>query len=1257
MRLSFPSSALIGKWSLGRLRRAFHQGSLKEPSMGRAELPLGPNVRAAQQRGPTTGWFMASIHVQIVEKFAAHRSGRFLLGALLCLAWLIGDPPRAFGQQVAAARPQGNAIVVKVVKHPVEFSGAGSTRWDPSYEGQTLNPGDQLRTGERGSATVQLTDLTLLRLGETSRMQIPEGKQRSAFRFLKGVLYFFHRDRPGDFEVETPTVSAVIRGTEFNLRVAENDATTLDLLDGEVDMGNEFGRITLKSGQGAIAEPGKKPVGTAFIEAVNVIQWCLYYPGVLDLSELSFSLEDHRALDDSFSAYRGGDLPAALARYPAGREPAVDEDKLYLATLLLAVGQVERAEVLIASLTPEAKDSSGGDKPSTAALGQALRKLVAAVKFQTFDSSAPPRSATEWLAESYYQQSQSKLEPALSAAWSAVAKSPQFGFAWERVAELEFGFGHTADAVTALEMSLHLAPRNAQALALKGFLLSAESKIAEAMTYFERAIEADGALSNGWLGRGLCRIRQGKNEEGRMDLQMAATLEPQRAVLRSYLGKAFSQTGDLRRAARELEIARKLDPNDPTSWLYSALLNRQQNRVNEAVHDLERSQELNSNRSVYRSQLLLDQDRAVRGANLAAVYEDAGMTEVSAREASKAVGADYANYSAHLFLANSFSMLRDPRGINLRYETPTVSEYLVANLLAPVGGAALSPTVTQQEYSRLFERDHLGVASSTEYSSRGDWLQSGAQYGRYGNMSYALDANYRSENGQRPNNDLESTELSVKAQQQITPQDSAYFQAIYANSKSGDLAQYYDLTKPVTQGGPNPGLRTKESQEPMILGGYHHEWSPGVHTLFLAGRLQDTFEYTDPFNPVWLLDKRSGSVNTVNTSFRVPLDYRSDLEIYTTEVQQIWKRGSQHFIAGARYQFGEFDTHNELPRFTPFVGFIPVPGVTNSSVSDFERLSVYGYYYWQAAEPLLLIAGLTYDRLTYPQNFRSPPISSGEETHGRVSPKIGLIWTPAQDTTVRAAYTRSLSGASFDQSFQLEPSQVAGFSQTYRSLIPESVAGASSGAMLESFGVAIDQKFATRTYVGLTAELLRSDVDRQHGTYDLVTIPAMPLPVVGFAPSSTRESLEYEERTFSATVNQLVGREWSFGGRYRLSQADLTVRYPDIKRTLANSPASDTSAVLNQVTFFAIYNHPVGFFAQLESLWTSQSNQGYQPDIPGDNFWQFNAFAGYRFPRRRAEIRVGLLNISGQDYRLNPLNLTTELPRERTFVMNFKFSF
>ena len=88
-----------------------------------------------------------------------------------------------------------------------------------------------------------------------------------------------------------------------------------------------------------------------------------------------------------------------------------------------------------------------------------------------------------------------------------------------------------------------------------------------------------------------------------------------------------------------------------------------------------------------------------------------------------------------------------------------------------------------------------------------------------------------------------------------------------------------------------------------------------------------------------------------------------------------------------------------------------------------------------------------------------------------------------------------------------------------------------------------------------------------------------------------------------------------------------------------------------------MYNHPSGFFARAGALWTMQSNRGYTPDLPGDNFWQFNLEAGYRFARRRAELRFGLLNLTDQDYQLNPLNLTPNLPRDRTLAVRFRFNF
>src|SRR5438067_4261762 len=80
-------------------------------------------------------------------------------------------------------------------------------------------------------------------------------------------------------------------------------------------------------------------------------------------------------------------------------------------------------------------------------------------------------------------------------------------------------------------------------------------------------------------------------------------------------------------------------------------------------------------------------------------------------------------------------------------------------------------------------------------------------------------------------------------------------------------------------------------------------------------------------------------------------------------------------------------------------------GATNHFVSHLERWSAYGYYQLKLLDPLQVTAGISYDWLNYPDNFRDPPISNGQRRTDALSPKAGLIWTPSRLTTVRAGYT------------------------------------------------------------------------------------------------------------------------------------------------------------------------------------------------------------------------------------------------------------
>ena len=225
-----------------------------------------------------------------------------------------------------------------------------------------------------------------------------------------------------------------------------------------------------------------------------------------------------------------------------------------------------------------------------------------------------------------------------------------------------------------------------------------------------------------------------------------------------------------------------------------------------------------------------------------------------------------------------------------------------------------------------------------------------------------------------------------------------------------------------------------------------------------------------------------------------------------------------------------------------------------------------------------------------------------------------------------------------------------GLNQAFRSVIPESVVGLVPGSEFETFGLALDHDFKTSTYLSVAAERLNSSARRSVGAFDL----QFPNPV---RPSGIRDDIKFAERSLTFTVNQLLGKHWSVGASYRVTDADLNEHFRGLTTGLTADANRDWEATLHQVRLAGTFNHPGGFYAQAGAVWSQQSNRGYSPDIPGDDFWQFNAFVGWRFLQRRVDARIGLLNIGDTNYRLNPLTLYSELPRERTFTARLQFYF
>src|SRR5437870_10270433 len=234
---------------------------------------------------------------RFLSKYSAAALARFtaLAGVVLLTAFLPKLSPAAENPTCVLVEKEGK----------VEVARKGSTARNTAEINGKLQLGDRLRTGSRSRATLRWSELSTVRVSELTSMEIqPPAKptDKPQLDLRSGATYLFSREKPTEIQFRTPVASGAIRGTEFNLEVAEDGRTVLSLLDGEVDLSNAAGATSLKSGEQGTVERGAAPKKTALIDAVNVIQWALYYPSVIDPDEFGLTDQEQQTFKDSLAA-------------------------------------------------------------------------------------------------------------------------------------------------------------------------------------------------------------------------------------------------------------------------------------------------------------------------------------------------------------------------------------------------------------------------------------------------------------------------------------------------------------------------------------------------------------------------------------------------------------------------------------------------------------------------------------------------------------------------------------------------------------------------------------------------------------------------------------------------------------------------------------------------------------------------------------------------------------------------------------------
>jgi hypothetical protein len=220
--------------------------------------------------------------------------------------------------------------------------------------------------------------------------------------------------------------------------------------------------------------------------------------------------------------------------------------------------------------------------------------------------------------------------------------------------------------------------------------------------------------------------------------------------------------------------------------------------------------DLNDNRAVYRSKLLLDQDLAARSVSLARIYRDLGFEQLALVEGWKSVNTDPADYSAHRLLADSYSALP-------RHQIARQSELLQSQLLQPINITSVQPGVGTlggkvaveladnfileaagpaapafNEFNPLYTRNRLTFQTSGVVGSNDTYGDEVVHSGLWNSFSYSVGQLHYQTDGFRQNNDLRQDLLDGFFQASLSPKFRVQAEVRHTEFERGGLALFAD---------------------------------------------------------------------------------------------------------------------------------------------------------------------------------------------------------------------------------------------------------------------------------------------------------------------------------------------------------------------------------------------------------------------------------------------------------------------------------
>jgi hypothetical protein len=176
-----------------------------------------------------------------------------LIPVLAILVSLFGSPAGAEDLAWRVTKSSGDVMVTDVGAQPASLS-----------EGALVRPGAGVRTGPNGRALLKRGENTML-IAPNSMVSIPadrsEGLSTTILQQAGSILLNVEKRDVQHFQVETPYLAAVVKGTEFRVSVSDSKAH-VDVLRGMVEVSDfRSGQFALVRAEQTASVTPDGPVG------------------------------------------------------------------------------------------------------------------------------------------------------------------------------------------------------------------------------------------------------------------------------------------------------------------------------------------------------------------------------------------------------------------------------------------------------------------------------------------------------------------------------------------------------------------------------------------------------------------------------------------------------------------------------------------------------------------------------------------------------------------------------------------------------------------------------------------------------------------------------------------------------------------------------------------------------------------------------------------------------------------------------------